>query len=170
MFYQQLGMGFVGFADLTISEMVKHYFEFFEHRSILVTSLDSEQDLRGYGRWLHLKKPAWRTQIFGRSIWISEESTSEFLLGTNTLSHFDEMYLLSERPSHYVRLDQSFTSDRCDFSKDVPQSFVETLNILSASRYLSDGCGLNFACQKVEEVNRIGEIERQIIRGGPSAE
>src|ERR1051325_3754071 len=144
--YQAIDSYFVGLADLTIREIFEHYPEFFQGLSLLITSLDSQQNLLRYGEWLKTNNGHWDVQIVGHSVWVDARNAKDFLVADNGLSHFDEIYLLRRKPVAEMQINEVFTSDRCDFSKIIPPSFIRLVKLLDASRYLSDGCGLNFAC------------------------
>jgi hypothetical protein len=57
--------------------------------------------------------------------------------------NFSEIYFLNEVP--VLVPNKRFTSDGCFFDSDIPESFFESMSIMGAVRYLSDGCGLNIA-------------------------
>jgi hypothetical protein len=161
--YRQFGDYYCGWADLTIGEIATQYADFFANLSVLLTSLDSNSDLAGYGVWLKNNKPMWDVHVIGSSVWISPEHVQQFLFEPNTLSHFDEMYCLARQPPESFRIGSIFTSDRCNFSNDVPNSFLEIFSSLGALRYISDGCGLNFACENINVANSIAKIEQEIV-------
>jgi hypothetical protein len=154
---------FVGFADLTISEVAKHFPEFFGGFSALVTCLDSGTELKGYGRRLQLAHPEWALETINESIWVDGSHVAEFLATRGVLTHFDEMYFLKAKPTA-VSVEEIFTTDRPNFAEKIPSSFVPTMWRFEATRYLADGCGLNFACEDFVFAQRIEQIESTVAK------
>jgi hypothetical protein len=163
--YKEVEGYFIGFADLTIGEVATNCADFFSGFSLLVTCLDSNPELRPYGESLLADKSTWAIRIMGESIWVDVRSVRDFLSDPNTLSHFDEVYLLREEPKLDFQVHEIFTTDRANFAESVPPAFFKMLQATSARRYLSDGSGLNFACEDRDLVRRLGEIEAMILRG-----
>ncbi len=153
----------IGFADLTITEVSRHCVDFFSEFSLLITCLDSDPRLRHYGESLRTSKPQWNIRIVGESIWVGSENVRELLLDPSILSHFDEMYLVREHPTSDFQVKEIFTTDRANFADVIPATFLEMLRAASASRYLSDGSGLNFACEDLDLVRRLEKIEAMIL-------
>lgn len=154
---------FVGFADLTISDVAKHFPEFFVGFSALVTCLDSGIELRDYGRRLQVANPKRALEIINESIWIDASHVPEVLAARGTLTHFDELYLLKAKPAA-VSVVEIFTTDRANFAEKIPSSFVPTMRRFEATRYLADGCGLNFACEHRAITQRIQQIESDVAK------
>lgn len=154
---------FVGFAELTVGEVVEHYPEFFFGFSILFTCLDSTPELRTFGQSLQSKSTKLGIRVIDESIWIDITHVKDFLAAPYTLlTHFDELYLLKGPQPAGVSIHQTFTTDRTRFSEAVPTSFLQAFQLFHATRYLSDGCGLNFACEDSAIVPRIAQLESKL--------
>ena len=154
---------FVGFADLTINDVAKHFPEFFVGFSTLLTCLDSDTELEAYGRRLQVANPKRALEIINKSIWVEASHVPEVLGARGTLTHFDELYLLKTKPAA-VSVVEIFTTDRANFAEEIPSSFVPTMRRFEATRYLADGCGLNFACEDLVFVQRIEQIESTVAK------
>jgi hypothetical protein len=129
----------------------------------LVTCLDSDTELKEYGRRLQVANPKQALEIINESIWVDASHLPEVLAARGTLSHFDELYLLKAKPTA-VSLEEIFTTDRANFAEKIPSSFVPTMRRFEATRYLADGCGLNFACEDFVYAQRIEQIESTVAK------
>lgn len=152
---------YAGGADITISHVAKHCKEYFDGQNMLITSLDSCHSPAELVLWLeYLMRNKYNYNIIGQYVWISKEHVWDIINDNQTFYHFDEVYLYDHIPITSPLIDTSFTSDGYLFSKKVPDMFIQQYRNSGASRYLSDGCGLNFACQSETLIKCIAEIEK----------
>lgn len=157
--YQQKGVFFFGFADLTISEMRRDYPAFFDGMSLLITCLDSTTPVAKLAKWMHmLDERNYAAEPFDDGIWIPEEQAIRLLTEGLTFYGFDEVYLFKTKPILKGMRKGVFTTDGYNFAEDVPSAFVDAFLAMGATRYLSDGCGTNFVCESVASLRLIEEI------------
>ena len=152
-----------GFVDLTINEVFKYYPSFFQPFNILITCLDSSPRLPDLTKWMqYLKRTGWRYQIIGDKVWIHSANLFDIFEQGKTFYHFDEVYLVQGIPQIDAMPYRHYTTDGRDFSENVPQEFIEMFLKLGATRYLSDGCGLNFVCESLEITKKLEEIAKTV--------
>ncbi len=134
-------------AGRTISDLYRVFPGFFVDHYLIVTVLDSSQDVRSFvcqnggGKGIGL-------QYFGRAVVIPPAGIGAFCEG-NYLHAFDEMYLVPERSIARMNVawDDQFTSDHAVFNECVPDFVSEAMSLLNATRFVSDGLGLNYVCE-----------------------
>lgn len=161
--HQALNGLFVGFADLTISEVARGCPDFFDGMSLLITCLDSTPKVATLSRWMdRLRSGGYRFETTESGVWISSVDVSRLIAEGSTFSHFDEVYLLKDRPCLAGIRSGTFTTDGCNFGEEVPASFAVEFASIGATRYLSDGCGLNFACESETFLSEIRDLEDAI--------
>lgn len=142
----------------TISHLQRFVPSFFAGHYLVVTVLDSSQDVRSFifrnggGKGIDL-------QFFGRAAVISPADQDAFFEG-NYLHAFDEMYLVPERA--VVRVDikwvEQFTTDHVVFGDELPGFVPYAMGLLNATRFVSDGLGLNYVCESAA-------IEAEVLAG-----
>ena len=154
--YQQRGDYFLGFADLTISEMGRSCPGFFDGMSLLITCLDSTTPDHKLARWMRmLDERNYAAEHMDDGIWIPAERTVRLLAEGLTFYGFDEVYLFKTRPVQQGLRRGIFTTDGYNFAEVVPPDFVNAFFAMGATRYLSDGCGMNFACESLASLRLI---------------
>lgn len=155
---------YAGGADITISHVAKCCKDYFEGQYMLITTLDSCHSPAELKLWLeYLKQNKYKYDILGQYVLISKEHVWNIVNDGRTFFHFDEVYLYDHIPIHLPPINISFTSDGYLFSEKVPDVFIEQYRNSRASRYLSDGCELNFACRSETLIRCIAEIENKLI-------
>lgn len=139
----------VGFIDRTISEVYRRCPSFFHGLSVFITRLDSSSDLRSLTKWCaYLEAQQWRPRWINNAVWIPWEGVATLFRDGRTFFGFDSIWLLLHKPTAVVLPKaNAFTSDGYNFSKEAPEELFVGLKALGATRYLADGCGLNFACE-----------------------
>lgn len=161
--YQEYQGRYFGFADLTITEVGKLCPEFFSDMALLVTCVDSTHAVSSLDRWfMALKEQDYVFEVIGRAVWISRENAGGVVRDGKTFFGFDEMYLIQAKVYERDLKGSVFTTDGFNFGEELPPDFVNQFRCLPAVRYLSDGCGLNFACESVALVEGLQRIESQI--------
>ncbi len=73
---------------------------------------------------------------------------------TPLLTGFDEIYFLANDRGSMPDSAAYFTSERAAFSGRPPEEFFQLWRMSGAVGYLSDGCGLNFACRDNSAASR----------------
>jgi hypothetical protein len=159
--YHKIGEVYFGFINLSISTIIKYYINFFDGLSMLITCIDSNPKVINLSKWMkYLDIRKFNYKIIGNSVWIPQKYISELLIGSKTFYGFDEVYLLKNIPKIGLIDDNVYTTDGYDFSKCVPDNFLNKFNNIGAIRYLSDGLGLNFGCESIEIVENLKDIEK----------
>jgi len=163
--YRQTRGYFAGFVDLRIADIAEPCPEFFEGFALLITCLDSSPDVVTLSRWVtYLKSKEWRPLPIGRAVFIPAENTGGLLEDRQTFFGFDEVYLLKEELPRELPhpTDRAYTTDGFDFGESVPDAFWRYFANVGAVRYVSDGVGLNFACESRGCVQRLERLEREL--------
>lgn len=75
---------------------------------------------------------------------------------TPLLTGFDEIYFLADELGLMPESADYFTSERFEFNRRPPEEFLLQWRTSGAIGYLSDGCGLNFACANGSAARRFG--------------
>jgi hypothetical protein len=154
-----------GFVPLSIADIVRYMPNFFKGLAMLITVIDSgpasSLNLENFrGRGLELKP-------YGTAVLVQEPDVEVLLKDGWPFDGFDEVFLLKPPVNFHVSdFSEHFTTDARDFSQDVPVQFLDMFQALNAVRYLSDGCGLNFACE-AEEAKLILELDDSLDQGEP---
>ena len=153
----KIGDTYFGYSpNLTIYDIGCSIKEYYFGLSMLITCLDSCERVADKQRWLNgLRDRSWDVRIFGDAVWIASVHVPVILCDRSTFSHFDEIYLLSDEPKIKQFSASHYTTDGSTFGDAVPHTFVKRFFDFGALRYLSDGCGLNFACESMVLVDRI---------------
>lgn len=158
--YKKIGSHYFGFIDISISILAQHFPEFFNQLSMLITCIDSNPQVTKLEKWInYIDSKKWNTKVVGSSVWIPSQYVSEILSDVQTFHGFDEVYLLRDFPKVNFSTEHSYTTDGFNFAKSVPAEFLRRFHNLSAIRYLSDGCGMNFGCESIEIVERLKRLE-----------
>jgi hypothetical protein len=136
------------FFDTDIAGLLARFPEFAEGMDCRVTCVDSSMDVRDDVRD---QIQGLAHDDFGRFIVLAGRD----LLGCAPalFSGFDEVYFFTDdkwRLADPFRWSEQFTSDRANFGVSVPEYLRSLLEWSGAVRYLSDGCGLNIACETKE--------------------
>ena len=80
-----------------------------------------------------------------------------YLVGdTPLLTGFDEIYFLAGEGGNMPESAAYFTSERVAFNRRPPEEFLLRWRTSGSVGYLSDGCGLNFACADGSVARRFG--------------
>lgn len=162
MYYKNINGIYVGQADLTISDVGCHCPEFFMGYNLLITTLDSG-DIDSSSLWLKEGLYAkYEIELFEHYAIIPEKHFKDVFADGKIFYHFDTIYFVDYIKEMNVTISMPFTSDGIFFSKEVPSEFWEHFLGLKAVRFLSDGCGLNFACESKKLVNRLAHVERKL--------
>jgi len=154
--YREISNHYFGFVDLSLSLMSARFPEFFEHLSMLVTCLDSNPQLSSQEGWLrYLRLRGVEFQLLGRAVWIDSNNVLRLLGNDNPFDGFDEIYLMERLPKQSAVPEKIYTSERCNFGGHIPTDFLGSFLEMGAVRYISDGCGMNFACESMEIVKKL---------------
>ena len=162
--YRKIGGAYFGFIDISISRFAEHFQEYFGSFSMLITCIDSTPQVSSLKKWMnYIKSKKWDFKVIGNSIWIPSRYVLEVLSEGQTFYGFDELFLLKRLPTEGIDDERVYTTDSYNFGRHVPNEFVKKFNRLGATRYLADGCGMNFACESIEIVKRIRKIEQAVL-------
>lgn len=162
MHYQKIGNSYFGFSALTISDVSKYCPEFFSGMSMLITCLDSTSPVSRLHKWIAmLSQSRYSFEEQNNGVVIFQEDVARILDDGRTFIHFDEVYLFAGTVPRESKFNRVFTTDGVNFSEEIPDEFIQHFGYLGATRYLSDGCGLNFVCDSNNFVQALGIIERQ---------
>jgi hypothetical protein len=146
--YNKIGKFFFGYADLTITEIGRYCPDFFYGMSMLITCLDSTRPVIKLSRWMQmLDSRKFAAERFDDGILIPASETMRIFREGFTFYGFDEIYLFKDRPLLVKSEKSVFTTAAYNFSENVPLDFIRGFLEIGATRYISDGCGLNFACE-----------------------
>ena len=124
---------------------------FFEGFYLLVTQRDGEPTLQttGLGHFTsqNVDGMQYKETLIIRPDVVNSFISQKFFYG------FDEVYLVKELDlARFPKSFPRFCTPEYEFAKSVPDEFVTIFQHLGATRYLSDGYGLNFVCE-------IGQVE-----------
>ena len=155
---------YCGFSEiLKISDVYNLYPDFFKGVSVLITSLDSNRE-PGKTSFLisYFEKKGWKFRVLNNSILVHETNVAELLKEPRLFIHFDEVYLLEDYSLEDFNFNKFFTPilDSDFFNEEVSEDFLKICRKIKAKRFLSDGCGLNFACESLEIVKGLEEAEK----------
>ncbi len=87
-----------------------------------------------------------KCRLFCQALIVEEESVLKF--PADFFFGFAELYML--KPGQQLQpfeLNEYFTTDCCNFSKEVPKEFLSCFKRFNAIRFLADGVGLNYVCE-----------------------
>jgi hypothetical protein len=156
---------YFGFTDLTISEIGRYCPCFINNMSMLITCLDSTSSVINLSRWVQiLEKRKFVFERFDDSLWFPVGETLRIFKEGFTFNGFDEVYFFKDKPLA-ESVTSVFSSAVFDFSENVPNDFVEGFRAIGATRYLSDGCGLNFVCESEQLLSSIEMIAKRFKEG-----
>ena len=166
--YKKIGDYYFGFSEIvsTIGYVELQYKVFLESFDMLVTCLDSDEKPANDYLFDYLKKGGFQFKPIDGKIWFpSQDISGLFERRDNNLFfvHYDEIYLFTPgTPITYVpeRIYQPMETDETEFKKNVPPDFIESFIKSGAKRFLSAAQGLNFACESLEVVKKIEELEK----------
>ena len=171
MTYKEIGGFFIGFTDIRISDVATVFPQFFDGMHLLITCLDSSRRVSGLTKWMDMMKEKKIVfQPLGDAVWIPSDSTANLLRAGKTFYHFDEVYLFnadSQPPVPEEIGGGVFCTDCHNFEENIPEEFISRFLDIKATRFLADGCGMNFACESNEILERLGLIQRCdiVLRG-----
>lgn len=139
---------YLGYIETTISEVYKSFPEFFDGFSLFLTCLDSDTNLSNNKVLLDLLKTHnCEYKVINKSIYLNGINNNFLFESKRIFTHFDEIYFINKDIHKEIKIPHQFTTDSFNFQNEIPNEFLKLLNETGASRYLSDGCGLNFACE-----------------------
>ncbi len=87
-----------------------------------------------------------KCRLFCQTLIVEEVSVPKF--PADFFFGFAELYMLE--PGQHLQpfeLSEYFTTDCCNFSKEVPAEFLSNFKKFNAKRFLADGVGLNYVCE-----------------------
>ncbi|CAN5238063.1 hypothetical protein BH11CYA1_BH11CYA1_40910 [soil metagenome] len=143
--YQTIDDVAYGSAKLEIAEVVQKLPEFFANLAIIVTHLDSTPALMCQDREYLRTEHGVACKEIGQALLIEADSVSKYLY--NCLSGgFDEFYLVKEPCQLKTFPTQKTFTTPPYFASELSPVFLETFKQIAAVGYLSDGIGLNYAC------------------------
>ncbi len=145
--------------DLSIPSILEEVPAFFDGVSLLLTCVDSSNKVVAHLDPEYLLSKGITYSAHLGSMLINAEFAEAFK-NNYDFSGFDELYLLSEN-SNLLKyaITEHFTSDGYEFGNEIPNDFLKIFNEMGAIRYLSDGCGLNYACEPIfaEQIENLPE-------------
>jgi hypothetical protein len=158
----RIGSFVLGFCELTLSEVAQFVPEFFDGLGILCTMFDS-----GPGFSQRVEQALLDSTVaFHQTLngcWLPAPDAVSGLRKSGLLSHFDEIYLAAQKPADFA-LVEHFTSDRFELLRDDPKSLLDYIGGLGASRFLSDGAGLNFVCDSDGLALKLAQLESRVTQ------
>jgi hypothetical protein len=83
--------------------------------------------------------------INGR-LFVRAQAVARFVEQT-PFTEFSEVYLISVFSPPPIYVAGKFNTDVFDFNDSIPDEFLSIFKRCGASRFLSDGCGLNYYCE-----------------------
>jgi len=152
-----------GNIDATISSVAEYCPEFFDGLSILITGLDSSNAPALLTKWKnYIFSRGWEgVQLINEKyVYIPEQFVRLLFEERKTFFNFDEIFLLDIPPERCDK-EKLYTSERYNFSKELPDAFLEFFRRIKARRFLSDGIGLNYACLSGEEESML--LDKELI-------
>jgi hypothetical protein len=161
--YRKIGKHYFGWADMGISYLHKYFPDFFAGFSMLVTCLDSNPRPAELVKWLEMvRSKGWGGKVIGSSVLIPAEHVKDVFENRQTFNAFDEVYLVRSPILARVEITAHFTTDGPTFVDQIPEDFLAVFHNLGACRYVSDGIGMNFACESLEIVKEIQNLEQKL--------
>lgn len=155
-----------GNVPLSIFDVVNHLPEYFADLGMLMVCKDSSTDVLAIASGSDHEM--WKGfEPHGNAIWLPPATVALQLENGWNCDGFEEIYLLS-RPAFTLSIsDDKFTSEAANFAESIPDKFLERFRATKAVRFLSDGCGLNFACES-DFANAIADLDTYLLSGEPS--
>lgn len=139
--------------------------EFYAGYGALITCLDSNSCPSEMGQWLRMLADAGiRFQVAGKAVWVDKDNLQKAFHQGKTFFGFDEIYLLASFPLKTPKLPaRVFTSDGCQFDKEVPSALLDAMSALGCVRYLSDGTGIgmNVVCESSRTLDKVKKCIQQ---------
>ena len=158
--YQESAGLCFGFCDCKIREFLAEYPRFSASKSMLVTCIDSYPHPARLGKWLQiLSDSGVHFEVFGDYVWIPTSDVARLLNSQKVFFGFDEVHFLETRPPVMPNVIERFTSDGVSFADGLPDRLPSQLAALGADRYLTDGCGLNFAVEASSAESVLGRTQ-----------
>jgi hypothetical protein len=155
-----------GNVPLSIFDIVEHLPEYFADLGMLITCMDSSTDVLDIASASNHEM--WKGfEPHGHAIWLPPSTVAWQLENGWNCDGFEEVYLLSRPASTLSISDEKFTSEAADFAESVPAEFLERFRTTKAVRFLSDGCGLNYACEP-DFASAIEDLDKYLQSGEPS--
>jgi hypothetical protein len=135
-----------GFMSGCIADVYDNVPEFFAGMNILFTVLDSGIDT------FYVPDGQANGDVFANvngRLFVRADAVAEFVEHVPFIE-FSEVYLIPvfDPPPTYEILEK-FTAEACNFNELIPRSFLSMFSKTGASRFLADGCGLNYYCAPV---------------------
>jgi hypothetical protein len=156
----------IGNVPLSIFDIVEHVPEYFDDFGMLITCMDSGTDVAAGADCNSVLFEG--AEKHGNAVFVPVQTVAKHISDGWSFDGFEEIYLLRvPEPDLKIYGDEHFTSECFDFSKSVPDSFLERFRYIKAVRFLSDGVGLNFACEPAF-AEKIEELDQYLREGEPT--
>lgn len=163
MHYFIKGGHYCGWADARIS-MLASTQQIYSGFHLLVTCLDSCSKPATLRKWKdHLRESGIDYDVIGNYVWINSNDVYKLFISTNSFYGYDEIYLYKDRNLLVELPSECFTGDRMVIEESSIDEFYGMFIKSGATRYFSDGDGLNFVCEDITVVKHIGRIELEAI-------
>jgi len=135
---------YFGFLNTSIKEVFDKSPWFFNNMDSVVTCLDSNL-VQNFSKEVVSNK--FQAIKFGNNFLIKDEDLSYYMNDKSLFCGFDEVFIFNKK-SKYIDFKASvYTTDGYNFLKEIPDDFSDLFFKIGSTRYLSDGCGLNFVCE-----------------------
>jgi hypothetical protein len=155
-----------GNVPLSIFDIVEHLPEYFADLGTLMTCVDSSTNVVSIASGS--SHEMWNGfEAHGNAIWLPPSAVAWQIQNGWSCDGFEEIYLLPRPESTLSISDEKFTSEGDNFAESIPNAFLERFRTVKAVRFLSDGCGLNFACEP-HFADAIEELDKFLQAGEPS--
>ena len=155
-----------GNVPLSIFDIVEHLPEYFADLGMLMTCRDSSTDILSIAS--ASSHEMWKGfEPHGNAIWLPPSTVAWQIENGWIWDGFEEIYLLP-RPASILSLsDEKFTSEGTNFAEAIPAEFLKRFSTTKSVRFLSDGCGLNYACES-HFADAIENLDKYLQEGEPS--
>lgn len=154
----------IGSVPLSIMDIVQYLPEYFDGLAMLLARADGSPAAQVLAEDFVADKLK-----LGDAVLFAIEEVEETTEEGWPFDGFEELYLLRQEHADTriprLDLDPAFTIH--DFAEQVPPEFIERFRAVKAVRYLSDGCGLNFACEPYM-ADKLQELDRTLAPGDPA--
>jgi hypothetical protein len=155
-----------GNVPLSIFDIVEHLPEFFADLGMLMTCIDSSRDVLSVAS--ASKHQMWKGfEPHGKAVWLPPSAVAWQIENGWSCDGFEEIYLLPRPTSTILLTDEKFTSEGDNLAEAISTEFLKRFRTIQAVRFLSDGCGLNFACEP-HFAEAIENLDKYLQDGEPT--
>jgi len=148
---------YIGFADISLSELLTSHAGFVGTLGMAITRLDSSNAF-GPKTAAYLQTQHGANMLGPGVAWVAAAHIEALIRDPWSFQGFDEIYLCAAEPALSM-VPKRFTTEIANFGIKIPDEFLNIFRAMGAEKYASDGAGLNFVTADIEDIRIIEGLE-----------